>query len=294
MTDAVVVLDDRHPRTGHDFFDQAFAAARDDEVEVLIHLRHVLHTGAVGEGNELYAVRRQASSFTTSLQCSGEGHIRVNGLAAATQQGGVAGFKTKAGSIRGDVWPGFENDADDADGDALFGDVQTVGAAPVGEDFPHRIRQGRDFTHGVSHGFEALGIEREAVDHGLAQALFSGMGQVLGIGFQDVPFPGLDLIRHGDEDGVFLLTGKFYQLTRGSPRLAAHVEDGRMDFRISHVSGSGRRNQPRVKPKAERAKNHRCRGKRLKIDCQRNDLSGKYNAATKLTSPSYDKNDENP
>src|SRR5437762_10142497 len=38
-----VVLDHRHPRTTNDCIDQAAAATRDDEIDVLFHLRHVPH-----------------------------------------------------------------------------------------------------------------------------------------------------------------------------------------------------------------------------------------------------------
>ena len=71
VADAVVVLDDGHAGAGDDFFDQTFAAAWDDEIEVLIHLGHVLDAGAVGEGDELDAVVRKPGSFATGLQSGG-------------------------------------------------------------------------------------------------------------------------------------------------------------------------------------------------------------------------------
>ena len=103
VTDAVVVLDHGHAGGGDDFFDQAFASARDDEIEVLIHPGHVLHAGAVGEGDELDAVRRESCAFSACLEGGGQGAVAVDGLAAAAEDGRVAGFETKGGRVAGDV-----------------------------------------------------------------------------------------------------------------------------------------------------------------------------------------------
>ena len=47
---------------------------------------------------------------------------------------------------------------------------------------PDGIGEQRDFAHGFGDGFQALWIEREAVDHGLAEAVFLGTGEVEGVG----------------------------------------------------------------------------------------------------------------
>jgi hypothetical protein len=62
----------------------------------------------------------------------------------------------------------------------------------------HGIRQQRDFTHGIGDGFEALRIEREAVDHGLAEAVLLRTGEIEGVRGEDGVLPRHDLIGHGD------------------------------------------------------------------------------------------------
>jgi hypothetical protein len=58
---------------------------------------------------------------------------------------------------------------------------------------------------------------------------------------------------------------------------------------VRQVAGINRESSPRQ----NELKITDAGGKRLKIDCQGNDLSGKYNAAPKRISPSCDKNGEN-
>src|SRR6266446_5177321 len=51
-----VVLDHRHPRMTNDCIDQAAAATRDDEIDVLVHLGHVPHGIPTSAWNEHDAV----------------------------------------------------------------------------------------------------------------------------------------------------------------------------------------------------------------------------------------------
>ena len=63
MADAVVVLDDGHACEGDDSLDQAFSAARDNQVEPLIHAGHCGYAFAIGERDELDGVHGQAGLF---------------------------------------------------------------------------------------------------------------------------------------------------------------------------------------------------------------------------------------
>ena len=60
MADAVVVFDDGHAGERDDGFDEPLAAARDDEVEPLVHACQHRDALAVGEGDELDGVLGRA------------------------------------------------------------------------------------------------------------------------------------------------------------------------------------------------------------------------------------------
>jgi hypothetical protein len=57
---AVQVFDDRHFGLAADPLDQAFAAARDDDIHKLRHGDQLAHHGAVGGLHQLHRVGRQA------------------------------------------------------------------------------------------------------------------------------------------------------------------------------------------------------------------------------------------
>ena len=75
VADTVVVLDDGHAGEGYDRLDQAFSAARDDEVEPLIHSRHGGNTAAVREGDELYRMLGEAGFRAAFLEGGGDGEV---------------------------------------------------------------------------------------------------------------------------------------------------------------------------------------------------------------------------
>src|SRR5690606_2541444 len=120
---------------GDDGLDEAFASARDDEVEPLVHACEGGHAFAIGERDELDGVFRCSGA----AECGGDGAVRVDGLAAAAEDGGVSGFEAKDGGVRSDVRAAFVNDADGAYGDADLLDAQSVRALPFFHDLPDGI-----------------------------------------------------------------------------------------------------------------------------------------------------------
>ena len=103
VTHTIVVLDDGHASGVDDALDEAFAATGDDEVEILVHLREVIHAFAISEGHELHAVLRQAGLLTATLQRIRYGAVGLDGFGAAAQDRGVAGLETKRRRIAGHV-----------------------------------------------------------------------------------------------------------------------------------------------------------------------------------------------
>ena len=67
MADAVIVFQNRYPGTFRNCFDQTFAAARDDEVDIFILLEQFSYRTAVGGVDDLDGIFRQtgfARAFT--------------------------------------------------------------------------------------------------------------------------------------------------------------------------------------------------------------------------------------
>ena len=129
--DAVGMFDHRHARVTNDRFDQGMAAARNDEVDVTVHLRHVPDRFAIGFRNEQNAVGRQTGAGAAALQRLGDGDVRVDRLRSAAQDGGVAGLGAENGGVARHVRARFVDDADDADRDAHFGNVDSVRLSPA-------------------------------------------------------------------------------------------------------------------------------------------------------------------
>jgi hypothetical protein len=125
---AVEVLDHRHPRLLRDALDQALAAARHDDIDVLGHGDEVAHRLAVGGLDHLDGGFRQAGGGQALAHAGGDGLVGVQGLLATAQDGGVAGFQAQRGGVGGDVGPRLVDDADHAQRHAHLADLDAGGA----------------------------------------------------------------------------------------------------------------------------------------------------------------------
>src|SRR5699024_234607 len=85
VADAVEVLDDRHLGVfGHEL-DQATTAARHDDVDVIGHGQQRRNRFAVGGGDDLHRVRRQAGVGQAAGDAGGNGLVRLYAFRAAAQ-----------------------------------------------------------------------------------------------------------------------------------------------------------------------------------------------------------------
>ena len=109
----------------------------------------------------------------------------MNGFFAAAQNGGVAGFETKAGGVSGDVGTRFVDDDHDANGRGNFLQAQAVGTSAFVEDSSNRIGQRRDFAQTFGHAGDAFVIEFQTVEHGAGKAGFGAGFHVAGVGLLD-------------------------------------------------------------------------------------------------------------
>src|SRR5690606_37304933 len=103
MAIAVEMLDERYPSRARKSFDQALAATRNDDVDVLGERDHFTHSGAVGGVDDLYGIGRQPCGSEPFLDDRAQRLVRVKGFAAATQNGGIARFEAKCGGVNRDV-----------------------------------------------------------------------------------------------------------------------------------------------------------------------------------------------
>ena len=78
---AVVVFDDGYGAVFGDETDEGFAAARDDAVEVLVELKEGVEGGAIGRGDELHGIGREAGGDEGARdECSRRGSLCVRSL----------------------------------------------------------------------------------------------------------------------------------------------------------------------------------------------------------------------
>ncbi len=100
-------------------------------------------------------------------------------LGTAAKNHAVAGLEAERRRVRGHVRPRFVDDADEPDGHAHLADFHAVRPPPHAEHLADRIGKRRDLAQTVRHGLDALGVQRQSVDHGLGQALLFGGNKVL-------------------------------------------------------------------------------------------------------------------
>ena len=129
----------------------------------------------------------------------------MDGLAAAAQDGGVAGLETKHGGVGGDVRAAFVDDADGADGHADLLDPYSVRAVPGVHHLADGIGQRGDLIDAGGHGFDACFIELEAVEHGGGESFIRSRREVFRVRRQQLRRGLADGGGHGAEDRVFLV-----------------------------------------------------------------------------------------
>src|SRR5690606_38029833 len=71
VADTIQVLDNRYPGVAADAFDQAFAAARYNDINVFGHGNQRTHGSAVGGFHDLYSGGRQTGAFQAAADALG-------------------------------------------------------------------------------------------------------------------------------------------------------------------------------------------------------------------------------
>ena len=209
----------------HHGFDQRMAPARNDHVEIAIHLREEPDPFAVGEGHQLDDIRRETRVLRPGGKRFGDGEVRMDRFFPPAEDAGIARLEAQDGGIRGHVGAGFVNDADHTDGHAKLGDFESVRAGPRTNDFPDRIGEQCDLPHTLGHGKDPLGCKAKAVDGRGVESVIRGRGEVFGIGRNNFAFRGLDGVGHGLQGCILGVGRAKRQGTGGEARAPAHLLD---------------------------------------------------------------------
>ena len=161
--------------------DQRAAASGDEQVDGAGPVQHGGDERAVGAGRDLHSALRQPSGAEARDHGTVDHGGGAKAVAAAAQDGGVAGFDAQPGRVGADIRAALVHDADYADraGDAL--ELQTVGPGPCGERTGERVWQGCDLVEARSHRGGARGGEGQAVAHGVRAVK---RGEVLAVGVE--------------------------------------------------------------------------------------------------------------
>lgn len=150
----------------------------------------------------------------------------MDGLGAATEDGGVAGLEAEGGGVCSDVGAALVDDADGADGDADLTDFDAAGLLPRVHDMPGGIREGGDVLDGAGNGFDASWIEAEAIEQGGGEFFVLSGGDVLGVFGEDFPGVIAEAEGHCAEDLILGFGAEEGEVEGGGAGLAAHVVNG--------------------------------------------------------------------
>ena len=196
------MLDHRHPRFLRDALDQALAAARHDDVNVFRHGDEVADGRAVGGFDHLHRRFRQAGGREAGAHAGGDGLIAADRFLAAAQDRGVAGLEAQRRGVGRDVGARLVDDADHAERHAHLADLDAGGAELHVGNLADRVGQRGDLFEALRHRFDALGGERQAIEHGRLQTVGARLGDIFGIGGEQFIAAGADIRGHGQQRGV--------------------------------------------------------------------------------------------
>ena len=135
-----------------DALDEALAAARNDDVDVLDVGDQVADGGAVGRGDDLHRALGEAGVAQSLVHAGGDGLVAAQRLRSAAQYRRVAGLEAQRRGIGGDVGPRLVDDADHAERHAHPADLDAARAVLEIGDLADGVGQRGDLLEAVGHG----------------------------------------------------------------------------------------------------------------------------------------------
>ena len=214
VADALVVLDHRDGGLLHDELHEAFAAARDDEVDQLVLFEQQGGGPPVLVVDECDGPGRDADLLAGLAQHFHDRGVGLDGLRASSEHHCVSGFEAQRGGIGGDVGAGLVDDADDTDRHAHPTHLHPVGAPPHFRHFTDGVGECRHLTQAHGHLLDALGVQREPIQRGLRESARGD--KVLLVCRQQLLFARFQGVGHGQQGLVLHGRGQRRQLPRRS------------------------------------------------------------------------------
>ena len=184
VADALVVLDHRHARVFGDEADQAFAAARDGQVDDVDKLQQLDHRLAAEILQHRHRGLRHAVRAQRGMQCRGDGEVGMDRLGAAAQDHAIAGHQAQRRGVGGDVGARLVDHRDHAERDAHALDRQAIRPRLAAGRHADRIGQFGHFAQRAGDAGHARLVQPQPVEHGALHALRRGLAHVLGVGGQ--------------------------------------------------------------------------------------------------------------
>ena len=191
MADAGAGLDDRHGGVLHHELDEPGAAAGDDDVDLLVEVEHLAHHGAIRRVHEADGALRHAGLSAGRQHGLHQGGVGAQGLAAAAQDGGVAGLEAEGGHVHRDVGARLVDDANHAQGRPALAHLHAVGTRLHLEGLAHGVWQGDEGMKTLDDAVQARRRQGQAIQHGRGHAAGASGLHVLAIGLQE-GFPPCD------------------------------------------------------------------------------------------------------
>ncbi len=153
-------------RVARDALDQSLAAARHDDVDVLLVGDQAADRRAVGGRDHLHGVLGQARGAQALVDARRDRAVAAERLGAAAQDRRVAGLEAQSRGVGGHVRPRLVDDADDAQRHAHEADLDAGRTELEVGDLADGIGQRRDFGEAVRHRGDGLRRQRQPVDEG--------------------------------------------------------------------------------------------------------------------------------
>ena len=215
------MLEHRYARLAGDALDQPLAAARHNDVHVVLHGDQFTDRGPVGGFDHLDRAFRQSGLAQTLVDAGADRLVGMDRLGTAAQNGGIAGLQAQPGGVRRDVGARFVDDADDTERHAHAPHLDAGRAVVQAGDFADRIGQRGDLAQSFGHGCDALRCQRQPIHHRSLESLGARSLDILPVRIQQASDVALDGLRHGEQCVVFCPGVGLRHLARGGPRGAS-------------------------------------------------------------------------
>ena len=185
VTDAVEMREHRHAGIGLHPRDKALAAARHDHINEACRSQQRAHRRTVLRRDQLHRFGRHAAGHQPFDQGGVDRAVGMHRLAPPAQQRRIARAHAQRGGIGSDVGAALIDDPDGADRHADAGKGKPVGPRAPVDHLSDRIGQIGHRRHGIGDSRKPRLVERQPVEHRLAEPAGRARGKVFGIGCED-------------------------------------------------------------------------------------------------------------